>query len=190
LSDLVEQYPSFSNIISTANSVTNESLIQLADGTVNQQLQKNIANNSYQISTEQAKLIAAVIEQPPHPNYYQLQHQIIKVASAPLLDEPSFIIITEVPETYWKIINVLPESHLLNSVKKNITHLFLPIILVSLVLIIVFYIVMHVVYIRKVTDITQQLLSTDLTEADSQIITPDRGELGFITRLINNTFLN
>jgi signal transduction histidine kinase/CheY-like chemotaxis protein len=185
LSDLAEQYPSFSHIITTANAVTKASLLPLAQGKVNKQLQANIANNSYQITTEQAELIAAVIEQPPQPDYYELQHKVIKVDSAPLLDEPSFIIVTEIPDTYWKIVNVLPESHLLNNVKKSLTELFLPLILVTILLIIGFYIVMHVVYIRKVTDITEQLISTDLTKTDSQILTQDKGELGLITRLIN-----
>ncbi len=177
--------PSFKAILDTVNLVTTTSLTALKTDTVDTALKNNLTKNSYQISPQQAELISAVIQQTEHHHHIDLHHEIIKVDSAPMIDEPSWVIITEMPETYWKIVRILPESSIMAEVNAGVAKLFLPIIVITAFIIVVFYIVMHLFYIRRITNITEQLINTDLTQVDSSIVTTDKGELGLIARLIN-----
>lgn len=185
VAELSATTPEFAVIVDAIDAVTNNAMLTLGSAQVDQQLKTALAAESYQISEQQAALIASAIHLQKNELDLALNHEVIHVDSAPLIDQPGFIIVTEMPETHWKIVNVLPESHILTEVNQGLSKLLLPLIVISAVILVLFYIFMETFFIRKVTDITHQLINTDLSKSDSQISTNDKGELGLITRLIN-----
>jgi len=183
ISELSMVLPAFTDIADAVNAVTVESL---DINSIDTDLATNIAEGSYQITQSQADLITAVIQQAEHNHdIVELHQKISKVDSAPIFEEPSFIIVTEIPETHWKIINVLPESHIMTEVNQGMKALFIPFIVITSFILLFFYWVMNRFFIRKISDISLQLTTTDLTDPSNKITTTDKGELGLITQLLN-----
>jgi signal transduction histidine kinase/CheY-like chemotaxis protein len=151
-----------------------------------------IADNSYQISADEAKLISAIIQAPKNTRYDQgvdFQTVNFKVESSPFFNEKSLISITSMPETHWKIITVIPYSHITSIVSLGTKKLLWPLVILAAVIIGIIYLFIHFLFIKRVTDITKQLTAkVDRTKVENNSLkTTDHGELSLIVDLFNET---
>jgi len=178
----------FKPIEEASSNLTTAYLHQETSPQFDKILQSHIALDSYQISEVEAKLISAMI-QLPKDNKFKRSYQTysFKVDKAPFLNEASFISMTVMPETLWKVVTVMPYSHITSAVGNAIQHLLWPFIFIAVLSISLIYILIYILFIKRVTDITSQLsLKNGSPQSTAKLITPDRGELGLIVRLFND----
>jgi signal transduction histidine kinase len=185
LSDLAAQNPLFSPIATAVNKITAKSIEQYKPVDFNENLYKKLAENSYQIDEEQAKLLARIIQQPLSIKNLLSSTTSFKVAKAPFLEQESIVAITEMPETHWKVINITPQSEITELVNEAIDQLFWPIVVISVMIIAVIYALIHIFFIKPVTSITNQLTNRS-DSSNVRIETDDKGELGQIIALVNH----
>jgi signal transduction histidine kinase/CheY-like chemotaxis protein len=152
-----------------------------------------IAENSYQISADEAKLISAIIQAPKNTRYDQgvidIQTVNFKVESSPFFNEKSLISITNMPETHWKVVTVIPYSQITSIVSQSTKKLLWPLVILAAVIIGIIYLFIHFLFIKRVTNITKQLTAkVDRTKGDNnKLKTEDNGELSLIVNLFNQT---
>lgn len=93
------------------------------------------------------------------------------------------------PETHWKIITVIPYSQITSIVRQGTQDLLWPLVILAAIIISIIYLFIHFLFIRRVTDITQQLTNkVDRTKTENnRLITTDHGELSLIVNLFNET---
>ena len=148
-----------------------------------------IAENSYQISNEEAKLISAIIQSPKNTIYnQQLGYKTVNfnVEFAPFFNEKSFVSITEMPSTHWKIVTVIPYSQITSIVSQGTEKLLWPLVILAAAIIGLIYLFIHFLFIKRVTNITKQLLANaDKTIENNELKTVDHGELSLIVNLFN-----
>ncbi len=109
--DLAATQPDF-RLLATAVKDAIETTIAKAPQDSNQlSLARSIADDSYQIDKQEARLIAAalhLLNRPTsindiRPQQLYLEHDLI-------LDEPAFAVVFEMPHTFWKVVTVMPYS--------------------------------------------------------------------------------
>jgi len=177
----------FKPILDAVNDFTARILLTPKSDTFDSSLANKLALSSYQIKPHFAKLLSAVIQQPKQslPQTSHFESHSLKVEQAPLLNENSLISITEIPDTHWKVINVVPQSTVRDAVSKGIKDLFWPLLILAASTISLIYLFIYFVFIRRVTAITAQLVTSKEAATKKEIISHDKGELGQIVSLIN-----
>jgi signal transduction histidine kinase/CheY-like chemotaxis protein len=193
LTTLSKQNVSFKPINDAVTNLAHEHLIRSKQTlSYKSNIASLIADNSYQISAEEAQLISAIIQTPKNTNYAQgIEFQTInfKVETSPFFNEKGLISITEMPETHWKIVTVIPYSHITSIVSQGTKELLWPLVILAAIIIGIIYLFIHFLIIRRVTDITKQLTSKkDRTKIENnKLTTIDNGELSLIVNLFNET---
>jgi signal transduction histidine kinase/CheY-like chemotaxis protein len=177
----------FKPILDAVNDFTARILFTPKSETFDPSLANKLASSSYQINAHFAELLSAVIQQPKQSlsQTSQFDTYSLKVEQAPLLKENSLISITEIPEIHWKVINVVPQSTVKDAVSEGIKDLFWPLLVLAASTISLIYLFIHFLFIRRVTAITSQLVTSNEAVSKKEIITNDKGELGQIINLIN-----
>ncbi len=187
LEQLATYEPEFQPIEAASSNLTAAYLQSKINTLFDSNLQSHIAQDSYQISENEAELISAIIQQSKHATSKRsFQTYSFKVDAAPFLNEASFISMTVMPETLWKVVTVMPYSQITTAVVKVIHQLLWPLIITAVISIGLIYLFIYIFFIKRVTDITSQLNSkNDNPQPTATLQTPDKGELGLIVRLFN-----
>ncbi|OUR64509.1 hypothetical protein A9Q79_04185 [Methylophaga sp. 42_25_T18] len=187
LAELTSNSPSFSAITDAIEQLTSDSLLGEKTAFFDEQIQTKIADNSYQISEDEAKLISAIIQLPKvNLPTLSLQTSNFKVAAAPFVNEDSFISIINMPETHWKVVTVMPYSQITSAVSQGVAKLLWPLVIMAALVIGIIYLFIHLLFIKRVTDITSQLSASDSNVVEAtEINTADKGELGLLVGLFN-----
>lgn len=189
LTMLTQQNPVFKPIDNAISKIANdEMLLSEQHVSFKPNIESLIADNSYQISDSEAKLISAIIQAPKDtiegPADFRTTN--FTVEAAPFINEASFISIIDMPDTHWKVVTVMPYSQITSAVGQGIEKLFWPFIILTVLIIGFIYLFIHLFLIRRVTGITTQLLTnTDKNVANVDIKTADKGELSLIVSLFN-----
>jgi len=188
LEQLAKQDPLFQPMIDEVSFLNEQILLGTLNPDFDRTVQSKIAENSYQIAETEASLIASIIQQPKQTSTLSEFHTSnFKVTAAPFVAEPSFISIADMPNTHWKVITVMPYSQITNTVTEALDQLLLPLILMAAVIIGLIYLFVHLFFIRRVTNITAQLISKDDGgQSHKDIQTTDKSELGVLVSLFNN----
>ncbi len=120
LQDLAKKYKEFELIEKKINKIDNELIfIAKKKSKFFSQIVDNISNQSYQITKNEAILIATSIINPLKSNYSsKLENFIIK--NDLILKEPAICSLFYMPKTYWKIGIVIPQK-LLSAMVSNIS---------------------------------------------------------------------
>lgn len=190
LQELAEQNSTFKPIADSVSQIAADELLISEQGIdFKYNIEDLIAENSYQISKEEAKLISAIIQLPKNTllgrDDYHTRN--FKVETAPFFNEASFVSIIDMPDTHWKIVTVLPYSQITSAVSQGINKLLWPLIIIATLFIALIYLFIHFFFIKRVTGITTQLLSnSDKGVEHTDIETNDKGELSLIVNLFNN----
>jgi signal transduction histidine kinase/CheY-like chemotaxis protein len=197
-----DAYPNLANLSQhnatfkpIADAVTNFAQKQMILSEQNLAFKSNIesliADNSYQISVDEAKLISAIIQAPKNTRYdkgIDIQTINFKVELSPFFNEKSLISITEMPETHWKIITVIPYSQITSIFTQGTKKLLWPLVILAAVIIGIIYLFIHFLFIQRVTRINKQLISNvDKSLENSDIKIRGNDELTLIVNLFNKT---
>lgn len=180
LEELTTRNVLFKPILDAINNHIAKTLITPKSATFDSSLANKLASESYQINSHFAELLSAVIQQPKQTSPASSHFETFSFTS-----EDSLISILEIPETHWKVINVIPQSRVSDAVSSGIKDLFWPLLILAAATMSFIYLFIHIFFIRRVINITSQLVTPSESLGERKIITNDEGELGQIVSLIN-----
>lgn len=153
-----------------------------------EKLAEKLANESYQITPVEAEVIAVTLNKTSRPGDspgYKRTNVFLK--SDYLLKEPVYISIATMPNTFWKIVTVMPYSHGVQRIATTYNRLMIATCgAVFVALLLVWFL------IRRSITMPMGRLSKQLrlqveseTDAIELINTPDNGELGALAHWFN-----
>ena len=178
-----EVFPDFSPIAKQL-AIINKEVIEGAENTGADLalLAEKLAYDSYQIEKEDALLLAAILLSNDDSQDHQVLHQnSFKTESDVLLKEPVLVQIFLMPETFWKLVLVTPESAITQKIESSINY-----ILFYLVTIIIFifgfgYWLIGKAVVRPFKKLVYQLSSDSEKPLDESA----SNEFGLVARKIN-----
>ncbi len=187
--DLAVKQPTF-QLLATAIEKAIDRVI--SNGTqssaYNAKLAATISADSYQIEGGEAQLIAAVLADLENP-VEQLGENIQQLAldNDVLLGESAFAAVFQMPQTYWKIVTVMPYSKAIepsNVIYKNLVSSILFAVFLSLV---ISLLLVRRILVHPITHMSSQLkrLSEAKDPENTQLEISDRGELGNLANWFN-----
>lgn len=137
-SELAQQYDRFlplSEALTKINQTILTQAHQMPD--YDPKIATEIEQDSYQINQQQAELITAMIANPIQMTAYQSKlYQQLILADDFLLQEAATSFIFHVPETYWKLVIVKPNSEM-NAVAEHIIQILIIYVVITTLLILV-----------------------------------------------------
>ena len=142
---------------------------------------KDMANDSSQISPEEADLMAAVLQNPwPGGN---TDETLLKHFTTPddlLLKEPCSVAIFQVPSTYWKIVTVTPVSHAMSAATVIYHAILAALIICVSAAVIGAFLTLNSMLMRPLSRITHQLKNAVDINAEEMLCLDDdfRNEFG------------
>ncbi|WP_444998510.1 bifunctional diguanylate cyclase/phosphodiesterase [Aliikangiella sp. IMCC44359] len=177
-----KKFPEFNQIAIQLENI-NKKIIQSmeSDLAVVEQLAENLAHNSYQISQAEAVLLAAIllknnIDKKSKENYFSF-----KAEDDVLLNEPVLINTFLLPDTYWKLVLVTPESAFAQKIDTAING----ILLYLLSLIIFIFLLGHWLIGRVVIKPFNQLVSQLCSNSETPLDDSSVNEFGLVAKSIN-----
>ena len=182
IGELASQQPIFEPLAAAVQNVIDQLVsTATAAGIYREDLAVAIAAESYQIGRQEAQLITAVLadmQQAAEPAEHEIQQ--VHLDDDVLLGEPAFAAVFEMPQTYWKIVTVMPYSRATDAsdvIYRNLASYTVFAVLGSLAAI--FFLVRRIL-IRPVTGMSDQLkLLSAATDSEHKLLEiSDRSELG------------
>lgn len=148
-------------------------------------LAKKIATESYQINLEEAKTIAHIIASQNEPGTELAPQQII-LESDYFLKQPALASIITMPETFWKIVLVVP----LNVIEKDIQKLYAKLAIATLICVvlagILILLFLKYVFIRPLSQLNVQLKTLSASGNENVFLKGvDKDEIGHLVSLFN-----
>ena len=144
-------------------------------------LAETIANDSYQINSQDAQLIAAILRNPLAEktedsnllSQFELEDDLI-------LDEPVTVSIFHMPDAYWKIVLVTPRSEGVATAVSITQTVLLSLILVVIIFSFIGYLILRYYFVNPVHRMAQPLQNFAGKDADLSFRLDDspRNELG------------
>jgi diguanylate cyclase (GGDEF)-like protein len=153
-----------------------------------EQLAMKLATDSYQITENEAELIAAMLAVMQASDGSELQaYNELFLENDLLLGEPAFAAVFEMPRTYWKIVTVMPYSKAVEASNTIYRNLVSAIVIVMLLSLVVMLFVVRRVLVKPITDMSEQLqiLSSTENPDKQQLEIADKGELGNLAYWFN-----
>ncbi|HWS03376.1 MAG TPA: EAL domain-containing protein [Gammaproteobacteria bacterium] len=152
-------------------------------------LATQITAGSYQIKTEEARLIAAVLATlQGKGTTWRAGYQELFIDNDPLLGQAAFAAVFEMPRTYWKIVTVMPYSAAMAASNTIYTKLLIVIAVVMSAALLAMLLVVRRILVRPISDMSGQLrqLTQSGGESGRLIDLPaTHGELGQLALLFN-----
>ncbi len=154
---LAEQYPQFSPL-SNALEKLNQDFLSLASGTQADQTARTIADQTSRISLDQARLIvAAFLNQDKKVNSFAKFNPLI-IDHDVIVDAPAVASIFLMPETYWKIVIVSPQSQVTKVSRSVSKQIFTFMALAAFLCLAIAYLYLRSVLISPLQNMTNQLI--------------------------------
>ncbi len=184
-SEFAQKSPLFSPL-STAVAAMNQDILTLASHhpAYNQKSAEEIEQDSYQIDHAKAALLSAVIVNPLGNQHAEL-YQTVNLEDDFLLKKPSTAFIFHIPDSYWKLVIVKPNTEI-NAVATHLSHLMISymILMAIIILSITYFVFLKTVAhpLAILSYATQQLGTGDLTAYDTQRLSTRKDEIGEIGR--------
>jgi diguanylate cyclase (GGDEF)-like protein len=153
------------------------------------QLAMQISDSSYQIKTEEARLIAAVLASMQGKGVaWTAGYQELFIDNDPLLGQPAFAAVFEMPQTYWKIVTVMPYSEAMAASVAVYRNLLIVIAVVMSAALLAMLTVVRRLLVRPISDMSGQL--RQLTRAGGESgrlidMPATHGELGELAYWFN-----
>jgi len=151
-------------------------------------LSKSIADDSYQIDNNEADLIAAAIadlkfrSDPSEAGYHEFF-----IKNDMLLHEAAYAAVFEMPETYWKIVTVMPYSRAIEASNIIYRNLVIYISLAMIFSLVLMLFVVRRILVDPISGMSRQLktLAESDEDYDKRLETDGRGELGMLAYWFN-----
>ena len=144
-------------------------------------LAETIANDSYQINSQNAQLIAAILRNPLADqtedsnllSQFELEDDLI-------LNEPVTVSIFHMPDAYWKIVLVTPKSEAIATAVSITQTVLLSLILVVIIFSFIGFLILRYYFVKPVQRMAQPLQNFAGKDADLSFRLDDspRNELG------------
>ena len=151
-------------------------------------LTEELAEQSYQITSTEAKNIAnSILLNRDKNKNSAINEKIFKIDNDYFLKTPSLAVITEMPITNWRIVTVMPKSVAKKSATQLITILNMSILIIMFVAMIFAWLLLRRIYADPLDDLTRQLKANiDGTNHEKNLLTiQDKGELGALAHWFN-----
>lgn len=150
-------------------------------GSYDHTLAEKIADDSYQIDLNEAELITALLARNKQPGLKtKLSVREFFLEQDMLLGEPAYAAVFDMPETYWKIITVMPYSKAIEASNVIYRNLILSITIAMLISLVIVLFMVRKLLVKPVSHVSRQLQTfTEQDECDNKRLeTSDKGELG------------
>lgn len=151
-------------------------------------LAEKLANESYQIDSIEAKVIAVTLNKTSRPGdspVYERSNVFLETDN--LLKEPVYVSVATMPNTFWKIVTVMPHSHGIERIAATYNRLMIATCCaVFVALLLVWFLIRRIVTV-PMGRLSKQLRLQVESETDAVMLinTPDNGELGALTHWFN-----
>ncbi len=187
LEELSNKMPAFSPMVEAVRSMNDARMSEAKILSTDQEdLARNIDEDSYQIDARESELIASILAIPQGENLTsEKRHMQIFLEQDNLLGEPAFAALFEMPGTYWKVVTVMPYSKAVAAsgfIYQNLLTTMFAVMLVSLFFML-FLVRRFLVQPLKQTSDQLELLNQEGSK--QQLEVSDKGELGDLCRLFN-----
>ncbi len=187
--ELAAEQPIFEPLaVAVQNAIDNVISTATRAGNYRDELAASLAQDSYQIERHEARLITAVLADLQHgAEPAEPEIQKVHLDGDLLLGEPAFAAVFEMPQTYWKIVTVMPYSRATeasNVIYRNLVVYTLVAVLVALA---VLLFLVRRILVRPVTEMSEKLrLLSESTDSEHSLLKiSDRSELGELAHWFN-----
>ncbi|MCP5076532.1 MAG: EAL domain-containing protein [Psychromonas sp.] len=186
---LTQNHPEFSDYSKILDKQRNVLLNNLKENKLyGKNLAKRLALDSNQITPQESELIVASIL---HSRSYRvdklLYQQNLLLQNDPLLNEPVFVSVTIMPNTYWKIITVMPYSTGVEKISATYEQLMLSTLVALVITIFIIWLCIRYIVTSPITSLSHQIQAQLGSEKDEmQLITSaSKGELSSLVNMFN-----
>lgn len=180
--DLADRQPLFAPLAKALHDSSNDLLKKAKQSNLyDRHIAEGIANDSNLISTEEAELMAAVLQSPwPDGNNDEILLKHFTTTGDLLLKEPCSVAIFHVPNTYWKIVTVTPVSHAMSAATAIYHAVLVALILCVSAAVIGAFLTLNSMLMRPLSRITHQLKNAVDINAEEMLCLKDdfRNEFG------------
>ncbi len=189
IKQLAVQYPLFSTFIDILDK-ENSRIIQLAEekGHLSESLPEKIATESDQIDSDEAELIVAAINNPLKDAHLSPAMPANSSFNDDyFLNEPVYVSVKTMPETFWKIITVMPYSAVIeDSVRLN-NKLFIFTLAAIMAALLIIWLLLNKILLYPINNLVRQLRhnSADGSLSTQQLQVNDRSEISMLTYWFN-----
>ena len=153
-----------------------------------EELSEKLANGIHHTSQDEANIIAATILSATKGSINnKLEQYDLFLESDPILNEPVFVSVATMPNTYWKIVTVMPYSKGIERIVATYDQLILSTLSAVLLAIFIIWLFIKRIVTAPISHLSKQIkLQVDSDASDIQLIdTTATGELGSLTQIFN-----
>jgi diguanylate cyclase (GGDEF)-like protein len=182
------QFEIFSNILDSQRNDLLENLLH------NSQFGKKLADTmalaSYQINKQEANLIvASLLNSRNDSNNALPKRSNLFLDNDPILNEPVFVSISIMPDTYWKIITVMPYSVGIEKITATYEHLMLSTLTALIITIFIIWLFIRYIVTSPISHLAKQVQTqvdnNNSSEDMALLNTSGRGELNSLVNIFN-----
>lgn len=189
--DLAEKSPEFSKFAAVLDEERNHLMRSVnAKNRLRNELSSKLAEGSYQINQEEANIIAASMlssTQNTDSGIFKHNHNNFFLENDPLLNESVFVSVSMMPDTYWKIVTVMPYSRGIERIVATYDRLMLATFSAVLLAIFIIWLLIRRIVTAPISHLSKQIQSqVDSKASDINLFdTSAKGELGALAQVFN-----
>lgn len=160
IATLARDEPSFATLAAAVQAHIDGAVSEaIAHGSYDAALAEAMARDSYQIGPREASLIAALLATRETRGRAGRGPEQILIDLDPLLGEPAFAAVFDMPDTAWKVVTVMPYSEAtgpVSAIYRSLVTAIVAVMLVSLAIVMLF---VRQILVRPIKDVSDQLAS-------------------------------
>ncbi|WP_157619430.1 bifunctional diguanylate cyclase/phosphodiesterase [Psychromonas aquimarina] len=187
--DLAEKSPQFSEFAGVLDEKRSHLLKSIdTKSRLRNELANKLASASYQINLEEANIIAAsMLSSILDTDSRIFKHNNFLLEKDPLLNEPVFVSVSMMPDTFWKIVTVMPYSKGVEKIAAAYDRLKQATVSVVLLAIFIIWLLIRQIVTVPVRQLSRQIQSQQDNKASELHLldTSAKGELGALAQLFN-----
>lgn len=194
IQELAKKIPGFKILANEIDRINDDHIRKaIKTGRFNKDLAKLLDKNSYQITNDEAKLVTAIYSQSAGKDLEMHRARQVFLKKDTLLGEPAFAAVYEMPETFWKIVTVMPYSKAVEDSNAIYTNLLYSASIATYVFLIIIFFVIKAILVGPISNMLTEL--QELSEDDGPdknngegrkfLTIPDKSELGELAQCFN-----
>jgi diguanylate cyclase (GGDEF)-like protein/PAS domain S-box-containing protein len=180
-SELAKKAPAFAPVAALIKRQNEELIVHAKKtGAFDASLADKLLQDSAEINRQEAEFIALSLLNPL--NGRSQQHNLI-LENDFFLNKPVVVSVTTMPDTFWRIVTVMPYSAAVQRGERFFKHLLITILTAISLIFILISLLYKKVFIEPIDQLAQQL--KNVAQNKHQLSTQDTGELGALTYWFN-----
>ena len=181
------EFMPFAKILNTQRNEQLENLV--SDSEFGMKLANTVALSSYQIDNLEAKAIVSSMLYSRNNNADNLSKRSnLFLKSDPILNEAVFVSITLMPDTYWKIITVMPYSKGIEKISATYERLMQSTFIALILTIFIIWLCIRYIVTSPISNLAMQIkeqVDSDGESTIKQFKSSDKGEIGALVEIFN-----